>query len=173
MKFLAKDGCEAYIGRLGPVDDILDWRKLSYLKKKTDFFYDSLANASRIAEALVTFLRDFTSCLLWTHGLIFGDRTQIPDAPLHWREYGHWRYSCGAPGSLYDFPGQVFEPGEGAQLARAIEFTIRIGADAAVVPRPTPTIIHLSHDDLISVHARANPVGLHSLEKLGLRQFRH
>jgi hypothetical protein len=38
-------------------------------------------------------------------------------------------------------------------------------------PRPTKVLIHLSHDDLISIHCRKMPTTLRNLEALGWRRI--
>ena len=172
MKFLTTTACESYAKRLGPRKDVLDHRKLRALKKKIDLAYCSrLKNARVVAEAVVSFLGDFASALLWTHGLVWGDRTEEPAAPQDWIRYGQWRAALGATASLSVLPGQLFDPSERAELAEGIEWTIYTGSDAIVIPQPTRTIIHLSHDDLISVHCRSTPNRLHVLEELGLRRM--
>jgi hypothetical protein len=108
--------------------------------------------------------------ILWTHGLVSGDRTQDPDARHDWVQYGHWRAKLGGAAPLFELPGQLFDGAERAALAEGIEWTIYTGSDAIVLPRPTRIIVHFSHDDLISVHCRNMPSGLHTLERLGLRR---
>ena len=171
MKFLTPTECEHYATRLGPKKDILDRGKLCTMKKRIDFTYCSrLQNARLVASEIVSYLGNFASALLWTHGLVWGDRTQETDAPQDWVRYGHWRSKLGAIGPLFELPGQLFDPAERAELMEGIEWTIYTGSDAIVIPQPTRTIVHLSHDDLISVHCRSTPSGLHTLEKLGLRR---
>jgi hypothetical protein len=171
MKFLTAIECEDYARRIGPKKDLLDRRKLCTMKKKIDFTYRSgLKNSRPVATGIASCLGNFTSALLWTHGLVWGDRTQEPNAPQDWVRYGHWRAKFGAAGPLFELPGQLFDATEQAELAEGIEWTIYTGSDAIVLPQPTRVIIHLSHDDLISVHCRSTPSGLHALEKLGLRR---
>ena len=171
MKFLTTIECDDYARRLGPKKNILDRRKLCTMKKRIDFTYRSrLTNGRPVATEIVSCLGNFASALLWTHGLVWGDRTQEPDAPHDWVNYGHWRAKLGAAAPIFELPGQLFDPTERAQLAKGIEWTIYTGSDAIVLPRPTRIIVHLSHDDLISLHCRSTPSGLHIFEKLGLRR---
>jgi hypothetical protein len=172
MKFLTTADCEDYAKRLGPTKDVLDHRKLGRMKKKFDLGYSSLENAGSVANEIVSCLGDFASALLWTHALVWGDRTTEPNAPQVWADYGRWRAKLGATASLYTCPGQLFEPDERATLAEAIAWTILTGSDAVVLAQPTRVIVHLSHDDLISLHSRSTPNALHELEKLGLRRMR-
>lgn len=171
MKFLTLTECEDYARRLGPKKDILDRRKLCTMNKRIDFTYRSrLKNAWPVATEIVSCLGNFASALLWTHGLVWGDRTQEAEAPQDWADYGRWRTRLGATAPLSELRGQLFDPEERAELAEGIEWTIYTGSDAVVLARPTRIIVHLSHDDLISVHCRSTPSGLHALEKLGLRR---
>jgi hypothetical protein len=171
MKFLTKIECEDYAKRLGPKKDVLDRRKLCTMKKRIDFTYRSpLNNGRSVATEIVSLLGNFASALLWTHGLVWGDRTQEPDAPHDWVHYGHWRAKLGATAPLFELPGQLFGPAERAALVEGIEWTIYTGSDAIVLPKPTRIMVHLSHDDLISVHYRSTPRGLHTFERLGLRR---
>jgi hypothetical protein len=173
MSFLTTIECEDYARRIGPKKDVLDRRKLGTLKKRIDFTYRSrLANARLVATEVVSYLGDFESALLWTHGLVWGDRTQEHNAPQDWVEYGLWRAKLGATGGLFELPGQLFDPADRAKLAEGLERTIYTGSDAIVLSRPTRVIVHLSHDDLISIHCNSTPSGLHALEKLGLRRAR-
>jgi hypothetical protein len=171
MKFLTKIECEDYAMGLGPKKNILDRRKLCTMKKRIDFTYRSrLENGRPVATEILSCLGYFASALLWTHGLVWGDRTQEPDAPRDWVHYGHRRAKLGAPAPLFELPGQLFDPTERAALAEGIEWTIYTGSNAIVLPRPTRIIVHLSHDDLISVHCRSTHGRLHILEKLGLQR---
>jgi hypothetical protein len=171
MKFLTTTECVDYAKGTGPKKDILDRRKLCNMKKSIDFFYRSpLANGRYVATEIVSYLGKFASTLLWTHGLIWGDRTKDPDTPDHWVDYGRWRAKLGATARLFELPGQLFDPAERDELAEGIEWTAYTGSDAIVLPRPTRVIVHLSHDDLISIHCRGAPSGIHALEKLGLRR---
>ena len=173
MNFLSAAECQVQVGRLGSTaQNLAAGVRPAHFKKAADFFYESrLANAPQVAKELIDGLGNFETCLLWTHGLVWGDRTQEGDPPLDWAQYGLWRESCGAPSALYHSPGQVFVASEKAELARGIEFTIYTGSDALVFPSPTPCFVHLSHDDLISVQSRTNLTRLSAgLEKLGLRR---
>lgn len=85
---------------------------------------------------------------------MFGDGTQSCNSSSpDWVGYNRWREKCGASGSLYDFPAQLFEAGEKRELAEGIEWTIYTGSDAVVVTIPSRAIIHFLNDDLISVHS--------------------
>ena len=169
MKFLTAIECEDYARRFGPKGDILDRQKLGRMKKKIDFTYCSrLKNTPPVAREIVSCLGDYASALLWTHDLVWGDRTQEPDAPRDWSDYGRWRARLGATAPLAELRGQLFDREERTELAEGIEWTIYTGSDAIVLTKPTRTIVHLSHDDLISIHCRSTPSGLHALEKLGL-----
>jgi hypothetical protein len=171
MKFLTTTECKDYAQRIGPKKDLLDRRKLCTMKRRIDFSYRSrLKNGGPVATEIASCLGNFASALLWTHGLVWGDRTQEPDAPLDWVCYGHWRAKLGATGPLFELPGQLFDAAERAELAEGIEWTIYTGSDAIILPRPTRLIVHLSHDDLISIHCRNTPSGLRTLENLGLRR---
>ncbi len=169
MKFLTPTECEDYTQRIGPKKDLLDRRKLCTMKRRIDFIYRSrLENGRPVAMEIASWLGNFESVLLWTHGLVWADRTQEPDAPRDWICYGHWRAKLGAWGPLFELPGQLFDATEQGELAEGIEWTIYTGSDAIILPRPTRLIIHLSHDDLISVHCRSAPSGMRTLESLGL-----
>jgi hypothetical protein len=172
MRFLTTTECEDYAHRIGrPKKDLLDRHKLCTMKKRIDFTYRSpLQNGRPIATEIASCLGKFASALLWTHGLVWGDRTQEPDTPPDWAHYGHWRAKLGAKGPLSELPGQLFDAAERAELAEGIEWTIYTGSDAIILPRPTQLIVHLSHDDLISIHCRSTPSGLRTLENLGLRR---
>jgi hypothetical protein len=54
---------------------------------------------------------------------------------------------------------------------QGVKWTLLTGSDAILIPRPTKVLIHLSHDDLISVHCRSTPTTLSDLEALGLRRI--
>src|SRR6266481_2435093 len=171
MKFLTTTECEDCARRIGPKKDILDRRKLCTMKRRIDFTYRSrLENSRPVATEIAACLGSFASALLWTHGLVWGDRTQEPDAPRDWVYYGRWRAKLGATAPLFELPGQLFDAAERAELAERIEWTIYTGSDAIILPRPTRIIVHLSHDDLISLHCRSTPSGLRTLEQLGLRR---
>src|SRR5262249_32419089 len=161
--------CESYARRVGPKKDLLDRRKLCTMKRRIDFTYRSrLKNGRLVATEIATCFGNFASALLWTHGLVWGDRTQELDAPHDWICYGRWRAELGATAPLFEQPGQLFNAAERTELAEAIEWTIYTGSDAIILPRPTRVIVHLSHDDLISVHCRSAPSALHTLTNLGL-----
>jgi hypothetical protein len=171
MNFLTTIECEDYTRRIGPKKDVLDRQKLGTLKKRIDFTYRSrLANARLVATEIVSYLGDFASALLWTHGLVWGDRTQEHNAPQDWVEYGLWRTKLGATAGLFELPGQLFDSVDRAKLVEGVERTIYTGSDAIVLARPTHVIVHLSHDDLISIHCNSKPSALHALERLGLRR---
>jgi len=171
MEFLTTIECKDYVRRIGRKKDVLDRQRLCTMKKRIDFIYRSpLANGRPVATEITSYLGNFASALLWTHGLVWGDRTQEPDAPDYWVDYGEWRAKLGATAGLFELPGQLFDPAERAELAEGIEWTIHTGSDAIVLSRPTRVIVHLSHDDVISIHCRSTPSGLPSLEKLGLRR---
>jgi hypothetical protein len=141
------------------------------MKKRIDFIYRSrLKNGRHVATEIVSCLGNFATALLWTHGLVWGDRTQEPDAPHDWVHYGHWRAKLGATAPLFELPGQLFDPPERAALVEGIEWTIYTGSDAIVLPKPTRIMVHLSHDDLISMHCSNRQSGLHIFEKLGLQR---
>jgi hypothetical protein len=169
MKFLTTAECEDYARRIGPKKDLLDRRKLGTMKRGIDFTYRSRLGPP-VGTEIASCLGNFASALLWTHGLVWGDRTQEPDAPHDWICYGRWRAKLGAIAPLFELPGQLFDAAERAELAEGIEWTIYTGSDAIILPRPTRVIVHLSHDDLISVHCRSAPSGLRTLENLGLRR---
>lgn len=164
--------CESFAKRLGQTNDLLDYKKLSRMKKRFDFLYESrLENAEEVAATIVSCCKPFSDVLLWTHFLIWGDRTQETGAPADWSNYGAWRGHQGAPASLSDLPGQLFEAGERRELVQGIKWTILTGSDAILIPRPTRMLIHLSHDDLISLHCQSAPADLRNLESLGLRRI--
>jgi hypothetical protein len=173
MKFLSAAECKAYARRMGSEKSVLDRREIGHMKRVIDFTYLSrLQNGGPVATALACCLGSFTSALLWTHGLVWGDRTQDPDAPADWMHYGRWRAQLGATGPLFELPGQLFDATERTELAKAIEWTIYTGSDAVILTRPTRVTVHLSHDDLISIHCRSAPSGLRALEGLGLQRTR-
>jgi hypothetical protein len=106
MKFLTTTECVDYAKGTGPKKDILDRRKLCNMKKSIDFFYRSpLANGRYVATEIVSYLGKFASTLLWTHGLIWGDRTKDPDAPDHWVDYDGGEQSSVRRLGFSSFPG--------------------------------------------------------------------
>lgn len=172
MKFLATAECADFARRIGSKKSLLDRRRLGRMKRAIDFTYRSrLQNGGVVATEIASCLGNFTSALLWAHGLVWGDRTQEPAAPDDWIGYGRWRANLGAPGGLAEFPGQLFDSTERTELAEGIEWTIYTGSDAVILPRPTRVIVHLSHDDLISIHFRSAPSGLRILDTLGLQRL--
>lgn len=172
MRFMSKDECSSFAKRLGRSSDLLDRLKLTTMKKRLDFTYQSrLDNAEDVAGAIASLCEPFSDVLLWSHGLVWGDKTQEPDASADWSHYGAWRRTLGATGGLFDLPGQLFESGEQRELAHGVKWTLLTGSDAILIPRPTRILIHLSHDDLISVHCRSTPAALRNLEGLGLKQI--
>src|SRR5262249_35995383 len=135
MKFLTAAECGSYAHRIGPKKDLLDRRKLSTMKRRIDFTYRSrLENGRPVATQIASCLGNVADALLWTHGLVWGDRTQEPDASPDWICYGHWRAKLGATGPLYELPGQLFAATERAELAEGIEWTIYTGSDAIILP---------------------------------------
>ncbi len=169
---MSKDECETFAKRLGRSSDLLDRKKLTTMKKRLDFLYKSrLENADEVAGAIASCCGPFSDVLLWSHGLVWGDKTQQPDASPDWLHYGAWRHKHGATGGLADLPGQLFESGERQEMVQGIKWTLLTGSDAILIPRPTRTLVHLSHDDLISVHCRSAPAALRDLERLGLRRI--
>jgi hypothetical protein len=123
MKFLTAKECENYAKRLGPKKDILDRRKLCSMRKRIDFTYCSrLKNAPPVAREIASCLGNYGSALLWTYGLVWGDRTQEPDAPQDWSDYGRWRAGLGATAPLSELPGQLFDPEERTELAEGGRF---------------------------------------------------
>jgi hypothetical protein len=133
MKFLTTTACEDYANRIGrPKKDLSDRRKLcATMKKRIDFTYRSrLRNGRLAATEIASCLGKFASALLRTHGLVWGDRTQEPDAPPDWAYYGNWRAKLGATGPLFELPGQLFDAAERVELAEGIEWTIYTGSDA-------------------------------------------
>jgi hypothetical protein len=169
---MSKDECKSFAKRLGRSSDLLDRLKLTTMKKRFDFVYQSrLGNAEDVAEAIAACCEPFSDALLWSHSLVWGDQTQDPDASADWSHYGAWRRKLGATDGLFKLPGQLFESGEQGELVKGIKSTLLTGSDAIVIPRPTGVLIHLSHDDLISVHCRSTPTTLRDLEGLGLRRI--
>jgi hypothetical protein len=169
---MSRNECERFAKRLGPLSDVLDRKKLVTMKKRFDFVYKSrLPNAEEVAGTIASYCEPFSDILLWTHSLISGDRTQEPGAPADWLHYGAWRRKHGAPTGLFDLPGQLFDTGEQHELVQGVRWTILSGSDAMLIPRPARVLVHLSHDDLISIHCRSTPTTLRNLESLGLRRI--
>jgi hypothetical protein len=169
---MSKDECKSIARRLGRSSDLLDRKKLTTMKKRFDFVYQSrLCNSEEVAGAVASFCEPFADVLLWSHCLVWGDKTREPDASVDWSQYGVWRRAQGAIGGLSDLPGQLFESGEQRELVQGVKWTLLTGSDAILIPRPTKVLIHLSHDDLISVHCRSTPTTLSDLEALGLRRI--
>src|SRR6266478_3367450 len=158
MKFLTTTEWEDCARRIGPKKDILDRPKLCTMKIRIDFTYRSrLENGRPVATEIASCLGSFASALLWTHGLVWGDRTQEPDAPRDWVYYGRWRAKLGATAPLFELPGQLFDAAERAELAERIEWTIDTGWDAIILPRPTRIRVHVARDDRMSLHCRSTP----------------
>ena len=173
MKFLTRTECEAFAKRLGAIDGVLNRRNVGIMKKRIDFLYESrLGTAGAVSAEIASYCGSFSCALLWTHSLIWGDRTEERGASKDWHSYGLWRRKQGADAGLYELPGQLCEAGEQDKLAKAIEWTIYTGSDAIIISRPTMILVHLSHDDLISFHCRSTPINLENLERLGLRRVR-
>jgi hypothetical protein len=169
---MSKDECTSFAKRLGRGSDLLDRLKLTTMKKRFDFVYQSrLHNADEVAAAIARCCEPFSDVLLWSHSLVWGDKTQQPDASPDWLQYGDWRRKLGASGGLYQLPGQLFESGEQRELLQGVKWTLLTGSDAILIPRPTRVLIHLSHDDLISVHCRSTPTALRNLERLRLSRI--
>jgi hypothetical protein len=172
VRFTSRDECETFARRLGRSSDLLDRKKLTTMKKRFDFLYESrLENADEVAGAIASCCEPFSDILLWSHGLVWGDKTRQPDASPDWSHYGAWRREHGATGGLYDLPGQLFESGEQRELVEGVKWTLLTGSDAILIPRPTRVLIHFSHDDLISVHCRSTPTALRDLERLKLKRI--
>ena len=77
--------------------------------------------------------------------------------------------SCGG----FTTPRVTSSTEERGDLVAAIEFAIQTGWDTLIVPHPTRCIINLSHDDLVTIHSRANRPGIvPQLEALGFRRVR-
>jgi hypothetical protein len=71
--------------------------------------------------------------------------------------------------SLYEVPGHVFDRTESTALGKLIEWAILTGWDALIGAKPDRCVIHLSHDDRITIYARSTPARLiRTIEKLGL-----
>src|SRR5262245_30254185 len=116
---MSKDECETFAKRLGRSSDLLDRKKLATMKKRLDFLYKSpLENADEVAGAIASCCEPFSGVLLWSHGLVWGDKMQQPDASPDWLHYGAWRHQQGATGGLYVLPGQLFESGERRELVQ-------------------------------------------------------
>src|SRR4029450_12968402 len=134
MKFLTTAECEDYARRIGQKKDILHRRRLGRMKRAIDFTYRSrLQNGRSVATEIASLLGTFTSALLWTHALVWGDRTQEPAASDDWICYGRWRAKLGAIGPLAELPGQLFDATERDELAEGIEWTIYTGSDAVIL----------------------------------------
>ncbi|MBV9246172.1 MAG: hypothetical protein JO366_15310 [Methylobacteriaceae bacterium] len=175
MQFLTVLECQGFAARLGiPVPDLTAGARPTKLKKTLDFFYDSpLRTATEVAQNLVEHLGNFDAALLRAHGLVWGDRSLDADPPPAWKAYRLWRRAHGELRRLYDAPGHLFDTEERGDLVAAIEFAIQTGWDTLIVPHPTRCIINLSHDDLVTIHSRANRPGIvPQLEALGFRRVR-
>jgi hypothetical protein len=175
MRFITKSESEAYFAKLGIEGRGLVPGSRSAVRLKTfDIYYRSpFAAAREVAHALAVHQGDFSACLLWACGLIFGDRSLEAAPPPGWSDYRHWREAHGESRSLYEAPGHVFDAGEGEMLSRIIALAIVMGWDALVAAKPGKFTIHLSHDDRISIYARSQPSGLFgALSPLGLEAKR-
>ena len=162
MRFITKSESEAYFAKLGIEGRGLVPGSPSAVRLKTfDIYYRSpFAAAREVEHALAVHQGDFSACLLWACGLIFGDRSLEAAPPPGWSDYRHWREAHGESRSLYEAPGHVFDAGEGEMLSRIIALAIVMGWDALVAAKPGKFTIHLSHDDRISIYARSQPSGL-------------
>jgi hypothetical protein len=171
MYFVTAAQSQAFFAKLGIDRHGLVSGSRSALRHKTvDVFYDSpLRAAPAVAAALVASQGTFSTCLVWAHGLISGDRSSEHDPPPGWAEYRGWRNASGEPRSLHEAPGHVFDAGETAPLADVIAWAILMGWDALLGAKPARSVVHLSHDDRITISSRTTPVRLIArLEKLGL-----
>jgi hypothetical protein len=134
---MSKDECKSFAKRLGRSSDLLDRRKLTTMKKRLDFVYQSrLHNADDVAGAIASYCEPFSDALLWSHSLVWGDKTQEPNASPDWLHYADWRRKQGANGGLYELPGQVFESGEQRDLVQGIKWTLLTGSDAILRALP-------------------------------------
>ena len=132
MKFLSAAECKAYARRMGPEKSVLDRREVGRMKRVIDFAYHSrLQNGGPVATEIASCLGSFTSALLWTHGLVWGDRTQEPDAPADWICYGRWRAKLGAAGPWLNFPGNC--------LMQKNELSWQRLSSGQSTPDPTPS----------------------------------
>jgi hypothetical protein len=152
-----------------------DWSELR-LARKVVAFANRLANtpenAGAIAGVLAAAYQPVERVLLWTHGLIWGDRTQDPTAWDGWQGYGHWRKKHGVAAGLHEGPGLLFQDGEHELLGEAIKWTVLTGSDALAIDVRCHLAIELSHHDIITVRSRTRPSAIGDrLKALGLREL--
>jgi hypothetical protein len=171
MRFITKPESQAYFAKLGIGEQGLVPGSRSAVRLRTfDIYYHSpLAGGREVAHALAAHQGDFSECLLWAHDLIFGDRSLEAQPPPAWSEYRRWRKAERESRSLYEAPGHRFDAGERKAMCGIIELAITMGWDALIAAKPSKLIIHLSHDDRISIYARSRPSDLFdTLRSLGL-----
>jgi hypothetical protein len=171
MRFITKAESQAYFAKLG-IDGrgLIPGTRGAARLKTFDIYYQSpLAAGDKVARALAAHLGDFSEHLLWAHDLIFGDKSVEAMPPPGWSEYRRWRKAEGETRSLYEAPGHLFDAGEGEALCRIIALAITMGWDALICTKPGKFVIHLSHDDRISIYSRSQPSALFAaLRPLGL-----
>jgi hypothetical protein len=172
MRFVTLSESEPFFLRLGINRDGLVTGSRSATRLKTfDAYYQSrLPTARRVSEALAAYLGGFTLCLLWAHDFVWGDRSLEERPPSDWAEYRQWREARGERRLLHEAPGHLFDAGEHSALAKVIEWAIYMGWDALIATKPNKAVIHLSHDDRITIYARSKPSELITrLTALGLK----
>jgi hypothetical protein len=171
MRFVTRSESEPVFLKLG-IDrsGIVSGSRSATRLKTFDVYYQSrLPVAHQASEALSASQGDFETCLLWAHDLAWGDRSSEEHPPTDWAEYRRWRETLGERRSLHGAPGHLFDAGEHAALAKVIEWAICMGWDALIAAKPAKAVVHLSHDDRITIYARSKPSELIAqLTALGL-----
>jgi hypothetical protein len=171
MRFKSKSDSEAFFRPLGigPGGLTPNSRTASRFKTARLCYQSRLATAREISLLLADTQGDFIECSVWPTALVFGDRSLDVPAPEDWIAYARWRQKHGETRALYEAPGHFFDTGEQSDLAQLLEQVIYMGWDALVAARPAKVLIELSHNDLITIHARSQQRTLIAkLERLGL-----
>lgn len=145
--------------------------------KTARFSYDSGELRSGLADVLAETLgarfdpNDET--LLWVYDLVWGDRSREQEPPPEWADYCRWREANGEPRGLYEMPGHVFGTDDHDARLFAVRHALLLGWDALMTDARSRLIVHFSHDDIVTLHARSRPAALiRQLEALGLRPMR-
>jgi hypothetical protein len=176
MRFADRSESEEFFRRLGAGPDgrLIAGGRAAARFKTARFFYESGAVDLELGAALARGQGDFSTCMVWAAELVFGDHS-LEEEDFHgWAPYRRWRRGWQEKRSLYEAPGHVFMAGEQDELARVVDFAIRLGWDALVGSDTKKPIVHLSHNDLITLYARSRPADLLAeLSRLGLEESRY
>jgi hypothetical protein len=175
MQFITDPECEAFFARLGIArDGLVPGSRGAERYKTLEVLYpDPVPIAARVSKSIAAEQGNFSSCLVWCTGIVFGDKGLEANPPPQWKAYYRWRHQMGEPRILYDEPGHLFEPDERDELARVVAWSMCLRWEALIAARPSKFAIGVCHDDFFTIYWRSTPSGLlDDLRKLGLEPRR-